>query len=311
MARSPLRIGTRGSPLALIQARMVRDALAARHADLAADGAIEIVPVVTTGDRVQDRTLTEIGGKGLFTREIEDGLSAGTLDLAVHSMKDMPTRLPNGLLIDAFLPRADARDALIAPGIARIADLPQGAIVGTAALRRMAQLLHRRPDLVIVPFRGNVGTRLRKLREGQANATLLAMAGLGRLDQADAGTPIPVTEMLPAVGQGAICVECRENDTRLREMLAMIDDRPTGQCIRAEHALLEVLDGSCRTPIAGHATLQADGTLALAALIATPDGKRLLRAAGTAGCDEGVRLGRELGERLRREGGPGFFDSLE
>jgi hydroxymethylbilane synthase len=309
MARFPLRIGTRGSPLALIQARMVRDALAACFADFVAEGALEIVPVVTSGDRVQDRTLTEIGGKGLFTREIEDGLLAGTLDLAVHSMKDMPTRLPAGLLIDALLPRADARDALIAPGVTRIADLPQGAVVGTAALRRMAQLLHQRPDLTIVPFRGNVGTRLRKLREGQADATLLAMAGLARLEQSDVGTPIPVAEMLPAVGQGAICVECRESDTQVREMLAAINDLPTARCIRAEHALLETLDGSCRTPIAGHATLEANGMLRLASLIATPDGQRLLRATGSAGCDDGVRLGRELGARLRREGGPGFFDS--
>jgi hydroxymethylbilane synthase len=304
MKQPLLRIGTRGSPLALIQARLVRAALAACIPELAEETAVEVVPIVTSGDRVQDRTLEEIGGKGLFTREIEDGLLAGTLDLAVHSMKDMPTWLPEGLIIAGFLRREDPRDALLATGVSRIADLPRGAVVGTAALRRKAQLLHLRPDLVVVPFRGNVGTRIRKLREGQAQATLLAMAGLRRLGQAEIAVPVPVEDMLPAVGQGAICIECRAGDERLLAFLAAIGDVDTAACVWAEHALLAALDGSCRTPIAGHARLVGDGNVALSALIATPDGTRLWRAEGEAAHTDGPRLGRELGEQLRRDAGP-------
>jgi hydroxymethylbilane synthase len=285
---------------------MVRDALVASHAGLAAEGAIEIVPLVTTGDKVQDRTLTEIGGKGLFTREIEDGLLGGQLDLAVHSMKDMPTRLPDRLTLAAFLPRADSRDALVAPGYERIGDLPSGAVVGTAALRRKAQLLHLRPDLQIIPFRGNVGTRLRKLEEGQATATILALAGLLRLQRSDVGIPIPPEEMLPAVGQGAICVECREDRPDILALLQPINDIATSLCVRAEHALLAALDGSCRTPIAGHARLVA-GNLELAALVASEDGRRIWRAAGSAAPADGPRLGDDLGDKLRRDAGTELF----
>ncbi|MBL8673786.1 MAG: hydroxymethylbilane synthase, partial [Rhodospirillales bacterium] len=278
MTATPFRIGTRGSPLALAQAHMTRDALVAAHPALAAPGAVEIVVVRTTGDAVQDRRLSEIGGKGLFTKEIEDQLVAGTVDIGVHSSKDMPPRLPDGLTLAAFLPREDARDALIAPAGARtIAELPRGATVATVALRRQALLLHRRPDLRVVAIRGNVDTRLRKLDEGVAQALILARAGLNRLDKRDLGAAIPAGDMLPAVGQGAVCVECRAGDARALALLAAINHAPTDICVRAEMAMLRVLDGSCRTPIAGHATLlDGGGAMWLRALVARPDGSEVI-----------------------------------
>ncbi|MCW5746421.1 MAG: hydroxymethylbilane synthase [Alphaproteobacteria bacterium] len=308
MTRPLLRIGTRGSPLALVQARQVRDALAAAHPALAAPQAVEIAVVRTTGDRVQDRKLAEIGGKGLFTKEIEEQLLAGTVDIGVHSSKDMPTMLPEGLMLAAFLPRADARDALIAPAGARgIVELPQGATVATVALRRQALLLHRRPDLKIEPIRGNVDTRLRKLEDGAADALILARAGLDRLARGDLGVAIPVNEMLPAVGQGAVCIECRKDDTRIRDLLAAVDDRPTSLCVRAEMAMLGVLDGSCRTPIAGHALLEHD-VLWLRALVARPDGSAVIATERRGVARDGERLGVDAGEELRRRAGPGFFE---
>src|SRR5512139_1848307 len=248
-----LRLGTRGSKLALTQAGLVRDALAAAVPALAAPGAVEIVSIRTTGDVIQDRPLSEAGGKGLFVKEIEEALLQGRIDAAVHSMKDMPTAQPPGLVISAFLPREDARDVLIAGEVKRIADLRQGAVVGTSALRRSAQLLHLRPDLKIVNLRGNVDTRLAKREAGVVEATLLAMAGLKRLGVAHVGTPVPEDEMLPAVGQGAVCIECRMDDAKVRAWLAAIDHAPTATCVAAEHAMLAVLDGSCRTRIAVHA----------------------------------------------------------
>ena len=274
MADALLRLGTRGSKLALTQTGLVRDALAAAHPVLAAPGAIEVMVIKTTGDAIQDRPLSEAGGKGLFVKEIEEALLGGRIDAAVHSMKDMPTAQPDGLLIAAFLPREDARDVLIAGDIERIADLRQGAVVGTSALRRRAQLLHRRPDLQIVTLRGNVDTRLAKRERGEVEATLLALAGLKRLGLGHVGAPVPEDEMLPAVGQGAVCIECREADTRVRGWLAAIDHVPTATRVHAEHALLAVLDGSCRTPIAGHAVLDASGGLWLRGLIAKPDGSQ-------------------------------------
>ena len=300
-----LRLGTRGSPLALTQTGLVRDALARSVPALSAPGAIEIVPIRTTGDVIQDRPLSEAGGKGLFVKEIEEALLAGRIDAAVHSMKDMPTAQPPGLAISAFLPREDARDVLIAGDLERIDALPRGAIVGTSALRRKALLLHRRPDLQIVTFRGNVETRLAKRAAGTVHATILALAGLKRLGR-PVGTPIPEAEMLPAVGQGAVCIETRTDDARTRGWLANIDHEATAVCVRAEQAMLVVLDGSCRTPIAGHAIL-TDGALHLRALIARPDGSQVIETERRGNATDAAAMGRDAGEELKRRGGPGFF----
>ncbi len=295
-----LRIGTRGSPLALVQAAAVKAALAAADPGLADPDAIEIVVIRTTGDRVQDRTLAEIGGKGLFTKEIEEALLAGAIDLAVHSMKDMPTVLPDGLVIDGMLPRADPRDALVALTPGGIEALPRGAIVGTASLRRQAQLLHLRPDLHIIPFRGNVDTRLGKLAAGTAQATVLALAGLTRLGKAAVATQILEPEiMLPAVAQGAIGVERRAADDRAGGLLAAIGHRPTMIAVSAERAMLAVLDGSCRTPIAALAVLDADGGLGLRGLVAAPDGSRLASGAWNGPAGDAARIGTEAGAELR------------
>src|SRR5258705_58996 len=269
-----IRIGTRGSPLALAQARMTRAALAAALG--ASEEAIEIVMIRTSGDRIQDRPLSEAGGKGLFTKEIEEALLAGTIDLAVHSAKDMPTVLPDGLILAACLPREDVRDAFISRKAATLGDLPQGAVVGTASLRRQAMVKRLRPDVSVVPLRGNVETRLRKLEAGEVDATLLALAGLKRLGLADKATALlDAQEFLPAVGQGAITIEARIDDARTRELLAKIDHADTSVALDCERAFLAVLDGSCRTPIAGHATLQGD-TLNFRGMILRPDGTRII-----------------------------------
>jgi len=309
MAAPLLKLGTRGSRLALIQAGLVRDALAAAVPALAAPDAIEIVAIRTTGDAIQDRPLSEAGGKGLFVKEIEEALLARRINAAVHSMKDMPTAQPPGLVIAAFLPREDARDVLIAGDVRRIADLRQGAIVGTSALRRRAQLLHRRPDLQIVNLRGNVETRLAKRAAGTVEATLLALAGLKRLGMAHVGTPVPEDEMLPAVGQGAVCIECCEDDAKTLTWLAAIDHAPTATCVAAEHAMLAVLDGSCRTPIAGHAILAPDGALHLRGLIVKPDGSELIATERRGAATDAEALGRDAGHELKRRGGPGFLST--
>jgi hydroxymethylbilane synthase len=309
MAPPLLRIGTRGSKLALTQAHLVREALIAAAPSLAAPDAIETVVIRTTGDAIQDRPLSEAGGKGLFVKEIEEALFAHRIDVAVHSMKDMPTLQPAGLVIAAFLPREDARDVLIAGDVRRIADLRRGAIVGTSALRRRAQLLHLRPDLEIVTLRGNVDTRLAKRDAGVVEATILALAGLKRLGMADVGTPIPEDDMLPAVGQGAVCVECRADDERTRTWLTAIDHAPTAVCIGAEHALLAVLDGSCRTPIAGHAVLASDGNIHLRALIAKPDGSELIATERRGPVRDREALGRDAAQELMQRGGPGFLST--
>ena len=303
-----LRLGTRGSKLALVQAELVRAALAKAVPALAAPDAIEIVTIRTTGDAIQDRPLSEAGGKGLFVKEIEEAMLARRIDAAVHSMKDMPTAQPPGLVIAAFLPREDARDALIAGDARRIADLRPGAVVGTSALRRRAQLLHRRPDLQIVNLRGNVDTRLAKREAGQVEATVLALAGLKRLGMAHVGTPVPENEMLPAVGQGAVCIECRADDTKTLASLAAIDHVDTATCVAAEHAMLAVLDGSCRTPIAGHAVVTADG-LYLRGLIAKPDGSELIATERRGAASDAEALGRDAGHDLLRRGGPGFLST--
>ena len=303
-----LRIATRGSPLALAQAREVRARLAAAHPDLAADGAVEIVPYRTTGDLLQAGPLREIGGKGLFTKEIEEALLDGRADIAVHSMKDLPTALPDGLVLAALLPREDARDALIAHGAAGISELPQGATVGTASLRRQAILLAARPDLRVVSLRGNVQRRLDRIAAGEFDATFLAVAGLTRLGMLDRASAIlEPDEMLPAVCQGAIGVECRADDTATRTLLQAIDDVETACRVAGERAFLAALDGSCRTPIAGLATL-AGGRLALRGLIVRPDGSEMIADDSEGAPADAAALGEALGQALRGRAGPGFFN---
>lgn len=301
----PLRIGTRGSALALAQAHETRDRLMTAHG-LPAD-AFEVVAIKTTGDRVLDRPLKEIGGKGLFTREIEDALMDGRIDIAVHSMKDMPTLQPNGLVIDCLLPREDVRDAFVSPHVASIAELPQGAVVGSSSLRRRAQLAHRRPDLQLVEFRGNVQTRLQKLADGVAVATFLAMAGLSRLDMRHvAQGAIAPEDMLPAVAQGAIGVERRADDHDCAALLSAIHDGPTGLRIGAERAFLKRLDGSCQTPIAGLADLDGD-TLTLRGEILRPDGSEVVSGHRYGDARDGEAMGDDLARELLSRAGPGFL----
>ncbi|HEX6980663.1 MAG TPA: hydroxymethylbilane synthase [Alphaproteobacteria bacterium] len=303
-----VRIGTRGSPLALAQAEEVKRRLGTAWPDLGDPDAIILVPIKTTGDRIQDRTLATAGGKGLFTKEIEEALFAGTIDIAVHSMKDMPTRLPDGLVIPCLLPREDPRDVLIGGTARRIIDLPAGAVMGTSSLRRQAQLLALRPDLRIVNLRGNVETRLRKIAAGEADGTLLALAGLKRLGLQDRAVAVlEPAEMLPAAAQGAIGVECRADDDEMLRRLAPLHDQRTGAAVAAERALLERLDGSCRTPIAALAVVVPGGGLHLDALVASPDGSRVLRTTRDGRIDDAVALGHDAGEQLRRDAGPGFF----
>lgn len=305
--RLSLRIGTRGSRLALAQAHQVRDALAARDAALAAPGATEIVVIKTTGDRVQDRPLADLGGKGLFSREIDEAMLSGRIDIAVHSVKDLPTWLPDGIGLICVPPRADPRDAFLSPRAADLAALPAGAVVGTASLRRRAQVLARRPDLAVTSLRGNVETRLRKLADGAVDATLLAVAGLARLGLADAVTAVfDPDDMLPAVGQGAIGVTCRPDDRAACEALAPLHDTASGACVAAERALLAALDGSCRTPIGALAEIDAAGRMVLRALVATPDGRRVLTARREGAAADGEDMGRDAGAELRGRAGPEF-----
>lgn len=298
------KIGTRGSPLALWQAHEVRRCLMAAF-DLP-EAAFEIVVIKVTGDLVQDRALKEIGGKGLFTREIEEALLEGSIDIAVHSMKDMPVLQPEGLILDCYLERADVRDGFVSLKARHITDLPQNAVVGSSSLRRRAQLAHRRPDLQLVEFRGNVQTRMKKLADGVADATFLAMAGVTRLGMAEVAQPIEVAEMLPAVAQGAIGVERRGDDARAQAMLAAIHHGPTGQQLAAERAFLARLDGSCETPIAGLAVLVGD-ELWLRGEILRPDGGRVVRGDIAGPIAEGAALGVSLAEQLLAEAGDGFF----
>jgi hydroxymethylbilane synthase len=301
----PLKIGTRGSPLALWQAHEVRRLLGLAY-DLP-EAAFQIVVIKVTGDQIQDKALLEIGGKGLFTREIEEALLDGGIDIAVHSMKDMPTQQPEGLVLDCYLERADVRDGFVSPGFAGIADLPQGAVVGSSSLRRRAQLALRRPDLRLVEFRGNVQTRMRKLEEGVAHATFLAMAGLTRLGMADvARSAIAPEEMLPAVAQGAIGVERRAADARVEALLAAIHHRETGERLAAERSFLARLDGSCETPIAGLAVLEG-GEVWLRGEILRPDGSASVSGELRGPVADGPALGAALAEELLGRAGPGFF----
>jgi hydroxymethylbilane synthase len=292
--------------MALYQANLVRDRLRAAHPDLADDAAIELVPIRTTGDRVLNRQLADIGGKGLFTKEIEEALFDGRIDLAVHSLKDMETMLPPGLEIGCVLARDDVRDAVVSRSGASLVELPRGARIGTASLRRRAQVLQKRPDFEIQPIRGNVNTRLAKLEAGEVDALILALCGLERLGLAARASEIlPAETMLPAVGQGVLAVECRGNDAALEQILAPINDPETAACITAERAMLAALDGSCRTPIAGLATI-AGGTLSLDALLLSADGTAERRGRIDGAAADAAKLGDELGGRLRKGAGPEF-----
>jgi|SRR5271166_5366520 len=306
MSSRPLRIGTRGSPMALRQTALVRDRLVAAHPDLGGAGAVEIVTIRTTGDRVQDRRLAEIGGKGLFTKEIEEALFARHIDFAVHSLKDVETWLPDGLEIAYVLARDDPRDAFLSAKAVSLAALQEGASIGTASLRRQAQLLRQRPDLTVVPIRGNVNTRLRKLDSGEVDAIVLALCGLERLGELGRATEILSPEvMLPAVGQGALAIECRAGDEALRRLLEPLHDPGSAACVGAERAMLAALDGSCRTPIAGLAELTGD-RLVLEGLLLKPDGSAEVRGRCAGAIGDAALLGTELGGELRRRAGPGF-----
>ncbi len=301
-----LRLGTRGSPLALAQANIVRTLLA--RSTGAPETAFEIVVIKTTGDAIQDRPLSEVGGKGLFTKEIEEALLSGRIDLAVHSAKDMPTISQPGLMLAACLEREDPRDAFISLKAKSLAELRHGARLGTASLRRQAIGKKARPDLVVSPLRGNVETRLRKLETGEVEATLLAIAGLNRLGLAQHATHImPAEEFLPAVAQGAIGIETRGDDNRTRQFVAPINHAPTFIAVACERAFLAALDGSCKTPLAGHATLSGD-TLHFRGLIARPDGAAAHDITGNGHVRDAVRIGEEAGRELKKMGGPDFFE---
>lgn len=303
--QSPVRIGTRGSPLALVQANLVRALLAAAHQRPDTD--FEIVTITTSGDTIQDRPLSEVGGKGLFTKEIETALLAGDIDLAVHSSKDIATVLPEGLTMAAFLEREDVRDAFISLDVSSFADLPQGARLGTSSIRRAAQMLRQRPDLAVVPFRGNVDTRLKKLADGVADATLLASAGLRRLGKADRITQLlDPTLFPPAPAQGAIGIEIRANDGPTAALVAVLDHPPTSLAVRAERSLLRKLDGSCRTPIAALTTIGHDGVTLLGEIL-SPDGRQHFSASMTAPAEDVESLGQTLGDHLLTLAGPGFL----
>ena len=305
----PLKIGTRGSPLALAQANETRRRLG--EAFELPEQAFEIVVIKTTGDDRTlidaDKPLKEIGGKGLITKEIEEDLLSGKIDIAVHSMKDMPVAQPEGLVLDTYLPREDVRDAFVSIKHSGLADLPEGAEVGSSSLRRRAQLLHRFPHLNVVEFRGNVQTRMKKLGDGVAEATFLAQAGLNRLGMDEVpATPIEIDDMLPAVAQGAIGIERRIDDARTAEMLAAIHDLETGQRLAAERAFLAALDGSCETPIAGLATLEGD-KLRLRGEVLRPDGSEVIADDRICSIEDGAKTGTEMAKDMLAKAGPDFF----
>ncbi len=310
MTDTPRRliIGTRSSPLAMVQTETAAEFLKAAHPALAEEGRLVIDPVKTTGDLVLDRPLSEIGGKGLFTKELDRALMDRRIDLAVHSMKDLETWLPDGMAIGCILPRADVRDAFISFKVPALADLPEGARVGTASIRRKAQLLSMRPDLDIGVIRGNVQTRLGKLEAGEFDATFLAVAGLDRLGQLELATEIIEPDVfLPACAQGAVGITCRADDTETLGYLAALNDPASSTTVMCERALLDALDGSCRTPIAGLARLSGD-RLVLKGMVFRPDGSEVLETAREGAAADAEAMGRDAGEELRARAGPGFFD---
>lgn len=300
---APLRIGTRGSPLALAQANEVARLLVEKG--LAAEGAIEVIVIQTTGDHIVDRPLADTGLKGIFTKEIDLALLSGEIEIAVHSMKDLPTQISAGVALACLLPREDPRDVLL--GASSIAGLPGGAIVGTGSPRRAAQVRHSRPDITVVNFRGNVHTRMRKLGEGAADATLLAYAGLRRLGLDTAGgTVLEADELLPAAAQGAVGVVARASNDALRERLVALHDPATGQVVGCERALLSALNGSCRTPIAALAEVQSDGALLLRASLLSVDGVQRFDTTRNGPLADAERMGEDAGNELRASAGPGF-----
>jgi hydroxymethylbilane synthase len=306
-AARPLKIGTRGSALALFQAHETRSRLSNAHG--LREEAFEIVVISTSGDRIQDRPLSEVGGKGLFTKEIEEALLSGAIDVAVHSSKDMPTYLPDGLMLAAFLEREDPRDAFVGHTIKNLVDLPRGATVGSSSLRRQAQIRRIRPDLNTVMFRGNVPTRLKKVADGVVEGTILALAGLKRLGLDGFVTEIlPVDSFLPAPGQGAICIECREDDPGAQSMLAGIGHAGTTAALICERAFLRLLDGDCRTPLAGHARVES-GLIQFTGQVLTPDGvtSHFIKDHGLAVDADGI--GQRAAQAIREAAGPAFFAS--
>ncbi|CAN1255038.1 Porphobilinogen deaminase, chloroplastic [Linum perenne] len=308
-----VRIGTRGSPLALAQAHETRDKLMAAHPELANEGAIQIIIIKTTGDKILSQPLADIGGKGLFTKEIDEALINGDIDIAVHSMKDVPTYLPEQTILPCNMEREDVRDAFISLNAATLADLPAGSVIGTASLRRKSQILHRYPSLKVVEnFRGNVQTRLRKLNEGVVDATLLALAGLKRLNMTEnVSSTLSIDDMLPAVAQGAIGIACRTNDDKMAEYLASLNHETTRLAVSCERAFLLTLDGSCRTPIAGYASKDENGDCIFKGLVASTDGTRVLETSrkGAYAIDDMIMMGKDAGKELLSRAGPGFFDS--
>ena len=301
---SPLVIGTRGSPLALAQAHETMSRLI-RSTGLD-ESCFKIKVIKTTGDKIQDRPLSEVGGKGLFTKEIEEAMLDNNIDIAVHSMKDMPVICPEGLIISCYLPREDVRDSFISTKYKSISELPNGATVGTSSLRRRAQLLNKRPDLKIVEFRGNVQTRLRKLNEGIADATFLACAGLNRLGRNEISNPIETDDMLPAIAQGCIGIEQRKNDIEISKILSVINDKSASLRLAAERSLLLGLDGSCQTPIAGLAELNGQ-QMRLRGEVIRPDGSEVLQDEITCPVSEGVEMATLMAKRFRSQMGENFF----
>ena len=303
---APLRIGTRGSPLAMAQAYETRKRLA--ETLNASEDSFEIVVISTSGDRILDRPLKEVGGKGLFTKEIEQEMLDRKIDIAVHSMKDMPVEQPDGLTLGCYLPREDVRDAFVSSNFKNVSDLPSGSKVGTSSLRRKAQLKFSRPDLEVVEFRGNVQTRLKKLKDGVASCTFLAMAGLNRLGLGDvAQSAINPNEMLPAIAQGAIGIEWREEDKQITDILRKIHHEETGQRLNAERAFLAELDGSCQTPIAGLATIEGS-SLKFTGQVLRTDGSESIYETASCNIEDGPELGREMAQKILAQAGPNFFD---
>ena len=303
---SPLRIGTRGSPLALAQAYETRKRLT--NALNISEDSFEIVVISTSGDRILDRPLKEVGGKGLFTKEIEQDMLDGKIDIAVHSMKDMPVAQPDGLTLGCYLPREDVRDAFVSSRYKNVNELPSGSKVGTSSLRRKAQLKFSRPDLEVVEFRGNVQTRLKKLKDGVATCTFLAMAGLNRLGLEEvAQSTMNPNEMLPAIAQGAIGIEWREEDEQISDILKKIHHEETGQRLNTERAFLAELDGSCQTPIAGLAIIEGS-SLKFTGQVLRTDGSESISETAFGDIEDGPRLGREMAQKILSQAGPEFFD---
>jgi len=308
----PLRIGTRGSPLALAQAYETRRRLIESFPELDVDGAIEICVMKTQGDMILDKSLMELGGKGLFTKELDTALLGNEVDICVHSMKDVPTWLPDGTVLPCNLPREETNDAFITANgkYKKVSELPDGSVIGTASLRRQAQLLAQNPTLKCVNFRGNVQTRLRKLDDGVVDATLLAIAGLKRMDMQDCATAVlDWDEMLPAVAQGAIGIQCRSDDERSLKYIDALNHMDTHVCVNCERAFLEALDGNCKTPIAGQARI-IDGQIVFRGLIAMPDGSLKYETEATGPIDEAKEIGRKAGEELKARAGEKFFQMM-